>query len=79
MAKEELNKVNEGTETGTEEIKATEIPVVAEDGKAKKILKWVVRGVALVATGIVGFVLGRTTSGGEEDSEESANDEESAA
>lgn len=78
MAKEELNKVNEGTETGTEEIKATEIPAVAEDSKAKKILKWVVRGAALVVTGIVGFVLGRTTSG-DEDSEESANDEEPAA
>ena len=78
MAKEELNKVNEETETGTEEIKATELPV-ANDGKAKKILKWVVRGVALVVTGVVGFVLGRTTSGSDEDSEESANEEETAA
>lgn len=79
MAKEDLNKMNEGTETGTEDVKATDIPVVAEDGKAKKILKWVVRGVALVITAAVGFVLGRTTSGSDEDSEESANDEETAA
>lgn len=78
MAKEDLNKMDE-TENGTEEIKATELPVGNDDGKVKKILKWVLSGVALIATGITGFILGRNSSGGDDDSEESGNEEEPAA
>ena len=67
---ENLNNA-QGTENeqqGTPEI------VVEEPGKVRKILKWVLGGVALVATAVGGFLLGKG-SGDKEDEADSADAE----
>lgn len=73
---EELNKV-EGTEngaTGTENgAKATTI--TEQEGKGKKALKWLVRGLVVLATGAVGFLLGRTSTKDGDEAETDANNE----
>jgi len=59
--KEELK--NEKTET-----------VVNEDSKVRKIVTWCLKGVALVATGLVGFFVGQHIGGDKDDDE--THDEE---
>lgn len=66
---EEMEKKVE--ETGTEEkIEAMKLDQVVEpESKGQKIVKWVLRGLAIVASGIGGFILGRATGKDDDDSE----------
>lgn len=41
-----------------------------EEGKGRKAIKWVVGGLAAVATAIVGFILGRNSVKDDDDSSE---------
>lgn len=41
-----------------------------EEGKGRKAIKWVVGGLAAVATAVVGFVLGRNSVKDDDDSSE---------
>lgn len=60
---DDLNKVEEtkngatGTEGGVGTTTITE-----QEGKGKKALKWLVRGLIVVATGVVGFLFGRASA-----------------
>lgn len=66
----------EGTQEngGAAENAGAEI-VVAEGGKVKKILKWVIGGVALVATAVSGILLGKHLGKDDEDDSETAENE----
>ena len=74
---------NTKTETNVEDLKetkneeTTEI-VVEQDGKLRKILKWGLTGLAVVATGVVSFLLGRNMrdDGDDEDNEQKESTEE---
>lgn len=76
---DDLNKV-EGTEngaTGTEGgVGATTI--TEQEGKGKKALKWLARGLVVIATGAVGFLFGRASMK-DGDETETANGEETPA
>lgn len=41
-----------------------------EEGKGRKAIKWVVGGLAAVATAVVGFILGRNSVKDDDDSSE---------
>ena len=56
--KEELKKNN------------TETVATEDNSKVRKIIKTVLQGVALVATGIVGFFIGRGIGNGKDDEED---------
>lgn len=60
MSKEIENKVEELKE----ELKSDKTEtIVNEDSKVRKIVTWCLKGVALVATGIVGFFIGQHVGG----------------
>ena len=65
MSKEIENKVDELKE----ELKndKTEEIISEEGGKVKKVIIYCLKGLALVATGVVGFFIGRGISGKDED------------
>lgn len=65
MSKEIENKVDELKE----ELKndKTEEIICEEGGKVKKVITYCLKGLALVATGVVGFFIGRGISGKDED------------
>ena len=67
-----MSKVENKVEEIKEELKdlnETELVVKAET-KGKKILGWCLKGLALIATGVAGFFIGRTTVGGEDEAQE---------
>lgn len=66
MSKEMENKVDELKEE-LETNKTEEKIISAENGKVRKVITYVLKGVALVATGVVGFFIGRGISGKDED------------
>lgn len=72
VVKTEVNEAEAVEEAVNEEV------VINEEGLGKKILKWGLRGLALVATGVAGFLLGRATGNdddnGNEDNSESNDD-----
>lgn len=72
---EEKKVVEEGTQEKKLEVKHTDM-VVAEDGKGKKALKWVFRGLAVVASGLVGFFIGRATNSSDDEESEDSNEAE---
>lgn len=65
--------------TGTEGTADAGQEIVIEESKAHKIIKWVLKGVALGVTFVAGIVLGRVTGNHDDDSEESADNTEEAA
>ena len=69
-----MSEINEDVQTEETQKKdeKTEI-VIDEGGKLKKALKWVVRGLVVVATAVGGSLLGRAT--GKDDSDDSADAE----
>ena len=70
MSKEIENKVEELKE----ELKSDKTEtIVNEDSKVRKIVTWCLKGVALVATGVVGFFIGQHV-GGDKD-EDNAQEE----
>ena len=64
-----MSEENKVEETKVEAQKPAE--VIAKEGKGRKILKWVGAAAALLATAVVGFLLGR----GNEDEAEEAKEE----
>ena len=69
------NKVENKVEELKEELKEdnTDVVVVESESKVRKIVTTVLKGVALVATGFVGFLLGRHI--GNDSSNEDSNEE----
>ena len=63
----EETKVNGTAEAGQQEI------VIQDESLGKKILKGVVKGLVIVATGVAGFFLGRASKGSN-DSDDSASE-----
>lgn len=64
--------------TGTEKVEALNLDAVDEPaGKGKKVIKWLVRGLVIVATAVTGFILGRAT-GHDDDNEETSETDEAA-
>lgn len=45
----------------------TEAIITTEDSKVKKVITYALKGLALVATGVVGFFIGRGIGGKDED------------
>ena len=78
---EENNNVNvngtEGQVNGAEN--AGQEIVIQEGGKVRKALKWVLGGVAFLATGVAGFLLGRGTKGDDGDDNADPAEAESPA
>lgn len=68
-------KIENQEENVNEEIKTTEF--VEPSGKGRRIIKICLTALAAVATGVVGFVLGRTTAS--KDDEEDETTEEKTA
>ena len=71
MEKKDEKIVDEmnGTEEKKEE-KKEDILVEVKPNKVKTILKWVGAGVALIATGLAGFFIGRGSDDDDDDSTE---------
>lgn len=69
-----MSEVNENVQAETQETiqaeKPQEMIEIKEPGKVKKALKWVIGGIALIATGITGFLLGKNSSDDDNDSAE---------
>ena len=69
---------NNTTEQKLEDIVDKEEPkteiVVQEDSKLRKVVTYCLKGLAFIATGVVGFFIGRGTAKGSSDDDE--NDEE---
>lgn len=74
MSKEMENKIEELKEEL--ENNKTETIVSAEDSKVKKVITYALKGLALVATGIVGFFIGRGIGGKDEDETQEEKTEE---
>lgn len=60
----------------TKDITPTEPIIEQESGKAKKIVMYCLKGLAVIATAAVGFLIGRGTAGGDKDDDEEAKDED---
>lgn len=69
----EINENNVQTE-GTVDNTAGQI-VIEEPGKGKKILKGLLQGLAVIATAIGGFLLGRSSAKDDDSSDDSAETE----
>ena len=69
MSEMNENVVNEETQENVKAEESKEL-VIEEDSLGKKILKGVVKGLALVATGVAGFFLGRASKGSDNDSDD---------
>ena len=74
-------------ETKVEDLKEKEVPkmeevttetVVQEESKVRKIITYGLKGLALIATGVVGFILGRTTAGNNSEDDDECEKLESA-
>lgn len=73
-------------ETKVEDLKEKEVPkmeettetVVQEESKVRKIITYGLKGLALIATGVVGFILGRTTAGSNSEDDDECEKLESA-
>ena len=70
-----MSEINENVqeETKTETQVDANVVIEAKPGKGRKILKWIVEGLVVIATGITGFVLGKNS--GKDDDEDSAETE----
>lgn len=78
MAKTVVNEtkvedLKEETTTAATEPATTET-IVEEDSKLKKVIKWTLKGLALVATGVAGFFIGRATRGDNDDDTDDAEE-----
>ena len=71
---DENEKIEVNQETTGEQNAPAEI-VIEQPGKARKILKWVVGGLVLVASTIGGILLGKNLGKDDETSDESADAE----
>ncbi len=71
---EKKEKINT-EETKTEGTGVETADIVIEEGKGKKILKWVVKGVVVAVTFAAGLLLGKGI-GGKDDSEETTENTE---
>lgn len=74
MSKEMENKIEELKEELEND--KTETIVNAEDSKVKKVITYCLKGLALVATGVVGFFIGRGIGGKDEDDTQEEKTEE---
>lgn len=72
MAKNTENNNVETVETVDNKVKMSDIIVEQEDSMPKKIIKWVLGGLACVATGVAGFFIGRASKG-DDDNDDSDN------
>ena len=55
-----MSEINENVQSETQEtVNAEQQIEIKEPGKVKKILKWVIGGVVVVVTGLVGVLLGK--------------------
>ena len=72
MSNENGTKIEEQVNS-TEEPKATIL--VEQEGKGKKIVKWLIRGAVVVATGIVSFFIGRASVKDDEEETENTDDQ----
>ena len=72
----ENEKVN-GQENPNPEGNPVHTNIANHEGTAKKVVKTIIKGLVIVATGVVGFFLGRASKDG--DSEETGSTEEKAA
>lgn len=61
---------------GEPELKEVKDDGCQEEGKGRKIIKWVIGGLAAVATGVVGFILGRNSRDDDDSSETTETTEE---
>lgn len=77
MKKDENVKNEETNVQETETINAEEVIVANNDCWWKKAIKIAVGGLALIATGVVGYLLGRNSE--DDESEEETEDESKAA
>ena len=73
MSKEMENKIEE-LKDELENNKAETI-ISTEDSKVKKVITYALKGLALVATGVVGFFIGRGIGGKDEDTQEEKTEE----
>ena len=73
-----MSEINENnnvqTEEGTDNTAGT--IVIEQPSTGKKILKWVLKGLALVATGLGGFLLGRNSAKDDDSSDDSSAEAE---
>ena len=69
MSKEMANKVDELKE----ELGGKPETVVDENNKVRKVVTYALKGLALVATGLIGFFVGQRVGGGKD--EDDAQDE----
>lgn len=60
----------------TEEV--TTETVVQEESKVRKIITYGLKGLSFIAMGVVGFILGRTTAGGNSEDDDECEKLESA-
>lgn len=69
-------KIDE-TGIGTDNKETNTPDIVNQDSKVKKAVKWLIKGLVVVATGAVGYFLGRGSVGNDDDSdtEESSTEE----
>lgn len=79
MAKNTENNNVETVETvDNNKVKMSDIIVEQEDSMPKKIIKWVLGGLACVATGVAGFFIGRASKGDDDnDSDNSVENDNS--
>lgn len=68
-------KNNNDVATNEKEDQPTEI-IVADESWAHKALKWGLRGLACIATGVAGFFIGRATAGKDDDDDDSDKSED---
>lgn len=64
---EKQETANETEDSGTE-------IVIAETGKVKKVIKWALGGLALIATAIGGIILGKNLGNDDSDDSDSSSD-----
>lgn len=72
----EKKNVENKVEELKEELKNDAEVVVEDNSKVRKIVKTVLSGVALVATGIVGFFIGRGTAGKDDEEDQTTETNE---
>lgn len=74
MSEKKVVEMNGQADVGTEDIKGTDF--VEPQGKVRKVLKWVLGGLALVVTGLLGGVIGHHIGSGNDEDDETVSSEE---
>jgi len=73
MSNKEEKVVEMNVKDNTEEIKGTDF--VEPQGKVRKAVKWVLGGIALVVSGVVGGLIGHRIGRGDDDDENESSEE----